>query len=93
MVMGLWALGAGALLVWFLWNSQRLWTARRRIPEGSAASQSARLDESVWSMVRRDADPVMESLRRRVWLSFAAWVLYALLGDLFWRAVVSWLNP
>jgi hypothetical protein len=93
----LWGLGAVALLIWFLWNSQRYWTAKTRAEQVSSVASGSELpsepgEKAAWWMVRRQVDPALESMRRRVWLAFAVWVLYALLGDAFWRALVHWLS-
>jgi hypothetical protein len=93
-VMVLWALGAVALLICFLWNAHLYWAATIGVePKDSVASppevSNLPPEGNTWAILRRQGDPVIESLRRRVWLAFAAWLLYALLGDAFWRVLVG----
>lgn len=97
MAMALWALGAVAPLIWFLWNSQRYRVARKgaegksyRVSPPEVIGLPSRRND--WAILGRQPDPVMESLRRRVWLAFAVWLLYALFGDAFWRVLVGWLS-
>ncbi len=94
MVTVLWALGAVALLIWFLWNAHLYSVAVKGVErKDSMASPPEVLspppERNVWAILRRQRDPAMESLRRRVWLAFAVWLLYALLGDAFWRVLVG----
>jgi hypothetical protein len=96
--MVLWAFGAFGLLMWFLWRSQQYVAARTGADRMGSLASGSRMSSrpfgpAIRLIIRRQSDPAMESARRWLWLSFAVWVLYALLGNAFWRILIGWLSP
>jgi hypothetical protein len=86
-----WLLGGAALLVWFLWNGRRYFTAVRRAE--SAAGPWPLLDRPRTKGLRRPGlfgraqNPAVEAARRWVWVSFVAWLLWGALGSAALRAL------
>ena len=97
MALVLWALGFVPLFIWGGRCSWQYWVATRKsLGKDTVASPLEMLttlpEENAAAYLHRQADPAMESLRRRVWLALALWCLYGVFGHAFWAIVVDWLK-
>jgi hypothetical protein len=95
--LALWALGFVPLFIWDGRRSWRYWVATRKSLDKDTVTSPIELlttlpEENVEAYLKRQADPAMESLRRKVWLALALWCLYGVLGHGFWAIVVDWLK-
>ena len=97
MTLALTGLGAFILVGWAGYCSNRYFQARR-ISQGLDPRPgldellSGVVDEHLAASMRREREATLESLRRRVWLSFALLLGYMLFGIRFWAMVVGWLH-
>ena len=94
MQFALWTLGSLALFVWYGWCSLRYWVAcRKSLDRDLVPGVSELLDsyfvEGLQRQFGRQADPILESLRRRMWLSIALLVGYVILSRAVWKALLG----
>jgi hypothetical protein len=88
--MALWTLGAVPFLVWFLWCTVRYRSARGRPMVVSPSEMFGDdLAEEMSANLRRQHEPRLESLRRRVWVALGLWFAYIVFGASFWSALVG----
>jgi hypothetical protein len=84
----IWVAGSAALFglcYFYQWRFARALAARRTAERSaeSPANDPGPMGFSLMqgsALLRRQTDPELESLRRKVWLSFAAFGVFALLG-------------
>ena len=87
-------IGSMAFFAWYLWCSLRYYVAlRRSLGRDFNPSLSELLDsyfvEGWHAQFSRQADPLLESMRRRVWLAMALCIGYVLLSHAFWGIVLG----
>jgi hypothetical protein len=95
--MALWAAGSTAFFIWYARCSLRYFIAFRkslgRDPEPSLAEVFDTYFAELWpAQFKRQADPEMESMRRRMWLAFALWIGHVILSYRVWAAVAGWMS-
>jgi hypothetical protein len=93
----LWALGFVPFFIWGGSWSWRYWAATRKSLGRDVVASPLEFwttlpDENAAAYLHRQANPAMESLRRKVWLALALGCLYGVFGLAFWSMVVDWLK-
>lgn len=90
MAIALWTLGAVPFLIWFGWCTIRYRSARGRPMVVSPMEMFGDdLAEKMSATFRRQTEPRLESLRRRVWVAFGLCFAYMVFGASFWSALVG----
>jgi hypothetical protein len=90
-------LGGILLLGWCIASSNRYFAATRKAEGLDPAPSlneifSGLADEHLSALTRHQAEPKVETLRRRAWLAVAVWVGYMVLGYRVWAAIAGWLS-
>jgi hypothetical protein len=87
----LWTVTGLLLFVVFGRDSWRYWAATRKAQGKPFAASLMEVftGKTGDHMLEQQADPAMESMRRRIWLEFGCWGIYVFFGAAFRRVVVG----